>query len=209
MRGRLFSGARFQNLFAYGDSLTAGTGATSGLTYPQQLAAEWNPQRWYYNGGVGSETSAQIAARYLAADAGYRGGTLLIWAGRNNYADMPQVEADIAAMVAAHNLAGGGDRYLVLSIINGNFATEYQGQSGWTQIVSLNLVLATTYGERFVDVRTPLVNAGAPDGITPNPTDFARDIPPSGVRSDNIHLLNNGYGIVAEQCYAKLAEFGW
>lgn len=209
MLARLYSAARFQNLFAYGDSLTAGTGSSSGLTYPQQTVNNWSPARWYYNGGVGGDTSSQILTRYLAADAGYRAGTLLIWSGRNNYPDPVQVQADIAAMVAAHAAAGGGTRYLVLSIINGDYPSEYVGQSGWQQIVDLNAALLATYGTRFVDVRTPLVNAGAPSGITPNPTDYARDIPPSGVRADQIHLLNNGYGIVAAQVYAKLATFGW
>jgi lysophospholipase L1-like esterase len=208
-RFRLFAAARFQNLVFMGDSLTAGTGSEDGATYPQDVAAEWSPRRWYYNGGVGSETSSQILTRYLALDAGYRAGTLVIWAGRNNYTDPVQVQADTAAMVAAHAAAGGGDRHLVLSIINGNYPDEYEGESGWQQIVDLNADLAETYGEHFVDVRGPLVEAGAPDGITPNPTDYALNIPPSGVRFDNIHLLNNGYAIVAAPVYAKVAQFGW
>lgn len=206
---RWLNGARYQNLFFYGDSLTFGSGSTGGQTYPAQAVALWPRGRWYFNGGVGGDTSSQILTRYLAADASYKAGTLVIWSGRNNYSDAAQVKADIAAMVAAHEANGGGGRYLVLSIINGNYANEYINQSGWTQAVNLNAELAGLYGARFVDVRGPLVQAGSPSGITPNPTDYARDIPPSEIRADNIHLLNNGYGIVASAVYAKLAEFGW
>lgn len=208
-RVHFFKALRFQNLFFMGDSLTVGTGATGGLTYPYDVAASWSPRRWYYNGGVGGETSSQILDRYLALDSGYRGGTLLIWAGRNNYSNSAQVQADIAAMVAAHNLADGNNRYLVLSIINGDYANEYIGQSGWTQIVDLNAALASTYGTRFVDVRGPLVEAGAPSGAYPDPTAYAENIPASGVRSDQIHLNNAGYAIVAELATAKIISFGW
>lgn len=206
---RWLNGARYQNLFFYGDSLTVGASATAGQTYPAQLVAMWPRGRWYFNGGVGGDTSSQILTRYLAADASYQAGTLVIWSGRNNYNDAAQVKADIAAMVAAHAANGGGSRYLVLSIINGDYGSEYLGQSNWQLIVNLNADLATTYGERFVDVRGPLVQAGSPSGIAPNPTDYAHDIPPSEIRTDNVHLTNSGYGIVAAEVYAKLVEFGW
>lgn len=200
-------GARYENLVFMGDSLTAGTGSTGGLTYPQDVAASWSRQRWYYNGGVGGETSSQILTRYLALDANYKAGTLLIWAGRNNFADGAQVQSDIAAMVAEHDANGGAGRFLVLSITTA--AGEAFPSTGYDQITELNADLSETYGDKFVDVLALLVAEGAPAGGYPDPTAFAGRYPPSGLRFDAVHLNNAGYAIVAVPVYAKIAAFGW
>jgi hypothetical protein len=199
-------GARSSNLVCWGDSLTAGTGATSAATaYPAVLANAGARGRWFKNQGVGGDTSTQIRTRFFAAPSEYLNATTIFWAGRNNYTDGVTVKADIAAMVAAlpHS------RFLVASIINGNYATEYIGQPDYITMMALNSDLSSIYGGRYVDFRTPLVAAGAPAGIAPNPTDYANDIPPSGIRFDNLHLLDPGYAIVSTTAYAKLSSFGW
>ncbi len=207
MRTRLFSAQRYQNLFFMGDSLTIGVGSTGGQTYPQQVAASYPTTRWYYNGGQGGNTSSQILTRYLALGAGYKSGTLMIWAGRNNSADGAQVQADIAAMVAEHNANGGGNRYLVLSIDTAD--GEAYPSANYDQITALNSALSATYGVRYVDVLALLVAQGAPDGAYPDPVAYAGRYPPAGVRDDAVHLNNIGYGIVAAAVYAKIAAFGW
>ena len=199
-------GGRIAPLTCIGDSLTAGTGASGVATrYPNVLAAALAPARSFANLGVGGETSTQVAARLIAQSADDLRATHVIWAGRNNYTAPATVKADIAAMAAAL----GHPRWLVLSIVNGDYANEYSGQSGWTTMTTLNADLAATYGARFVDVRTPLVAAGAPAGIAPDPTNYARDVPPAGIRLDNLHLLDAGYAIVAATVAARIMALGF
>lgn len=176
---------------AWGDSLTAGSGLPESESYPANFSKITGYQ--YVNGGVGGETSTQIKDRMVAATATYTYPTI-IWVGRNNYNSPATVKADIATMVATL----GHDRYLVLGIINGDYATEYVGQSGYNTIVALNSDLAAIYGSRFVDIRTYLVSLY--DTLLPQDViDHANDVPPSSLRFDQLHLNNAGYSAVADK----------
>lgn len=173
-------------IYSWGDSLTLGAGYNP---YPNQLNGLSRFD--VTNKGVGGNTSTQIKDRFLLEPANFS-KSVIIWSGRNNYLDPTTVKSDIATMIS--NL--GHDRYLVVGIINGNYATEYINQSGWTAINNLNNDLKTLYGRRFVDIRPYLVslhNQTAQDLI-----DFANDIPPTSIRVDNLHLSSAGYTKVAE-----------
>ena len=200
--------AEQKTLVCYGDSLTAGVGATG-------VKQQWVPivanrlGRAAYNGGVGGETSSQILTR-IEAEAewtGYGGDDVIrcFWLGRNNYSSGAQVQSDIAVAVAAFP---AGSKYLVLSICNGEYSNEYTGQSGHTAMVALNASLAATYGDRYLDVRSYLV--GEYDPNTPQDvTDYGRDIVPSTLRADNIHHNDSGQGHVADCVHAKIIALGW
>lgn len=191
-------------LVMWGDSLTAGTGATGLETrWTTLLARSYHPDRHFVNFGIGGETSTQIATRMLA-DTAYKAATTIIWAGRNNYTDPTTVKADIAAMVASLTTT----RFLVLSVLNGNYASEYSGQSGYNTIVQLNTDLAAVYGTSFLDIRTPLVasyDAGTPQDVT----DFGRDIPPSTKRFDEIHQDDDGHAFTFGLVKPVLLARGW
>lgn len=134
----------------------------------------------------------------------YRGDTSVLWLGRNNYPAVDQVVADVAACVA--HLAS--DRFLVLSILNGTYPGEESGGLGLGYILDINGRLAAAYGERYVDVRTVLVDAYDPSspGDVQNHAD---DVPPASLRHDTIHLNWAGTVIVAEAVAARLDAFGW
>ena len=56
--------AKQRSIVAFGDSLTAGAGASSpGLSYPAVAASLFNPPRTVINRGIGGQTSTQIATR--------------------------------------------------------------------------------------------------------------------------------------------------
>jgi hypothetical protein len=118
----------------------------------------------------------------------------IIWAGRNNYADPTTVKADIAAMVASL----GHQNYLVLGILNGDYANEYSGQSSYVTLTTLNSDLSSIYGSHYIDIRAYLV-AHYDSGITQDVIDYGRDIVPSSLRSDSLHLNTAGYALVAER----------
>jgi lysophospholipase L1-like esterase len=185
----------------WGDSLTSGSGATSpGRYFPTRFAVLTN--RPVFNGGVSGDTSTQIATR-LVADAVRKPWPTVIWAGRNNFSSPTTVKADIASMVAAL----GHTNYIVLSVINKNDPTEYSGQANYTTITTLNSDLAAIYGAHFVDVRSYLVSLYDP-GIPQDVTDHGRDVPPTSLSSDGLHLNDAGYQAVANLVYANRAQLG-
>jgi hypothetical protein len=182
-----------QTVVAWGDSFTQGAGGTS---WTQQFANLSGVTT--LNRGVGGNTSTQIADRFLAEPSLFNNFTV-IWAGRNNYSDPQTVESDIARMVSSLTTPN----YLILGVINGNYGGyESVGAvgAGYAFITGIDSYLATTYGNKFIDIRTTLVNSYNPLSAQ-DVSDFARDIVPSSLRSDAIHLNTAGYGIVANAVY--------
>ena len=112
-------------------------------------------------------------------------GTVIIWAGRNNYSDPSQVESDIANMVSH---LGPNTHYLIVSVLNGDYPDEIAGTAVYQQIVDLNNTLAATYPGHYLDLREYLVQNGlAAASITPTALDrddIANDVPPT-----SLHLI--------------------
>jgi hypothetical protein len=165
-----------QAIRAYGDSITAGT---TGTPYPTQLGTLTGYT--ITNGGVGGETSTQIADR-VEADANTNQNWVLEM-GRNNYSAQATVESDVARSVAHI----GHDRVLVLGVLAGDFgAYERTGGEGRALIDALNDALETTYGDRYVDLNAEFVANGMTyAGISPtsiDTADAAAGIIPSSLR---------------------------
>jgi lysophospholipase L1-like esterase len=134
----------------------------------------------------------------------------VIWAGRNDYADLSPVAGNIAAMVA-YNRSG---KSLVLSVLNDS-AAETIGTPVYNNIIALNAQLSTIYGSSYLDIRAYLIAHGLADaGITPttqDTTDIANDCVPISLRAagDTLHLNTAGYTVVAQQVAAKMTALGW
>lgn len=175
-------------IYGWGDSLTAGSGG-SGTTYPTALSGLTNFT--VTNKGVPGETSTQIKDRFLLEPANFD-KSVIIWVGRNNFSSAATVKADIATMIS--NL--GHTRYLVVSILNGDYGIEYKNASDWVKITTLNNDLKALYGNRYVELREYLVSLH--DNSAQDLLDFSHDVPPTSLRSDAIHLNAAGYTKVAE-----------
>lgn len=182
-----------ETVVAWGDSLTAGAGGTAWTTQFATLSGISTLNR-----GVGGNTSTQIEARFMAEPSHF-GDFTVIWAGRNNYTDPTTVQSDIASMVSALTTT----RYLILGVINGNYGGyESVGGEGYGAITQLNSDLAAIYGSHFIDIREILVSSYNPLS-SQDVSDLARDIVPTSLRSDNVHLNTTGYGIVANAVYTE------
>lgn len=110
-------------------------------------------------------------------------GCQLIWAGRNNESDGPQVESDIAAMVAVAKANSGC--YLVMSILNG----ELDGPKGTTAYywaINTNNDLAAAYPGHYIDIRADLVASYNPANAA-DVLDHNNDIPPYSLRAQDIN----------------------
>lgn len=78
-----------------------------------------------------------------------------------------------------------------------NSSAEPSGTSAYDDVMALNQLLQNTFGPRFIDWRSYLVNYGIYDaGISPTAqdlTDMANDVIPESFRSDTTHLNALGY----------------
>jgi lysophospholipase L1-like esterase len=189
-----------KNLAFWGDSLTFSYPINPFPTYPLLVGGAMN--RASFNGGVFGQNSTQILARMVSN----LDWPSIIWAGYNDVVQtVPNttIEPNIAAMVA---LVQAPVRFLVLSIINGS--SFLSGSAGYNQIIALNAYLAATYGNNFLDVRTPLVAAYNPS-LSQDVIDHTNDIVPTSLRNDNIHLNLAGYTLLAQLVTAKLEAMGY
>lgn len=84
----------------------------------------------------------------------------IIWAGRNDKKDSInalKTVSNIKAMV--NNLPESSkDKYLILSVCNGISSREGRGTKAHAQIQALNNLLATTFTNHFVDIRSYLMH---------------------------------------------------
>ena len=145
------------------------------------------------------------------ASIGNNEGIAIFWVGRNTSSTYSpawasQFKADIAAMIA--NLKSPLQRFIVLSILNSNIATEYAGGPDYASIIQLNNDLSALYPGNYVDVRSALVAAYNPS-IAQDVIDHAGDVPPSSLRADYVHLVFAGYIIVATKIRDFIVAKAW
>jgi lysophospholipase L1-like esterase len=214
-----WNAANTGDIACWGDSLTMnGTNLTAlESSYPAILAdmiiAE-NPSSdvWCINKGVGGEDSEEIKDRVIADNGRHMDAIQIFWMGRNgagvgtgwDETESTAIKAHIADSIAA--ITSTPKRYLVLGVINGDYPTEYSGETNYNNIVALNDDLATIYGDSFIDVREVLIAEADP---VADATDISNDIVPDSLRADAIHLNITGRTIVAQSIYDKLDAKGW
>ncbi len=184
---------------AWGDSLTV------------PLALELShvmTGREVFNGGVGGETSMQIAARQ-AADGRHRDWINVFWYGHNNVLHNPEgaaaeIKRDLAASIA--RLAPGNTRFLVLSVVNN--AESPRGSLRHSVVTGLNAELAALYPANYLDIRSFMV-AQADLNNPQQRAEFEQDIPSSSLRFDFIHLTYYGSDLLAKWLRQQLASRRW
>lgn len=213
-------------------TVTAPTGAfrtpvTGGATFsylgvlagvPGTLTRSPTADTWTFaRTTAGSATPVAAGATFHATrDDAHTDKVAVIWVGRNNIATSasPIVQSDIAAMVA--RMSPSIKRYLVMGVCPS--LAETTGSQGHTNILALNSALATTYGDRYVDLRTLLMASGLSlNRITPTSQDSTAisngTIPPSLLAdpfgADNLHFNRYGYAAVAKFVVDRMAALGW
>ena len=117
--------------------------------------------------------------------SGANSGCVVIWAGRNNYANGTQVQEDIAAMVAAARQTTSC--YVVLSVPNGDYPSEWKGTPNYNTIIALNNALAGTYsaGNHYLDIRADLIGLYNPND-TADVVDHTLDLWPYSLRAQDV-----------------------
>ncbi|NKN34892.1 hypothetical protein HFC70_00830 [Agrobacterium sp. a22-2] len=193
--------ARNNNILTSGGAYT---GTTSGFvagvegTITTDASGNWT----FHRESTGPDVPVPADALFTIAEtAQLRPRIAWIWSGRNDYIASATVKANIAAMIASL----GHTRFLVASVLNAS--GEGTGSSALDTITALNADLAGLYGRRFVDLRAALL--ANHNGSSGDLEDIAAGIPPRSLRSDNIHLSDAGYAVVAGVMQAATVARGW
>lgn len=144
----------------WGDSLTAGSGASSTQlkSYPGQLLSLLRVGKPAANMGIGGQTCAQILARILADKVRGKQWTCIFQMGRNDVGGASLTSIVTTAVAAAvANLSHV--RFLVGSIFSA--ANETTGTANRIAINAANAALAAAYGAKYIDTQTVLLNGGS------------------------------------------------
>ncbi len=111
----------------------------------------------------------------------------IIEEGRNNYSATSQVESDIAASVANADPSA----YLVFGITKGEYANEYTGQTGATQINTINTNSASLYGAHYFDWNAYLITQANNSNIM-DQADVTNGVVPFSLRGVALTTTLNG-----------------
>ena len=178
----------------WGDSLTAGTGATFGSTDYPHVLGKARIGKPFINLGIGGETAAQILTRFLADKVNGVCNTAVLWWGRNNVGS-PTMQADVLSALASAVAALNHSRYIIMPVLNAS--TEPNGSANKIAIDALNAAIASTYpAANFLDIVAVICTE-------------ANGTPNAAWLSDTIHLNATGYAAVAASVDAKLTTNGW
>jgi acyl-CoA thioesterase-1 len=173
-------------VLAFGDSITYGTGAPSGASYPDALAklTGWN----VVNAGVPGNTSAQALERLPALLAEHRPALVLIGIGGNDFLRRLS-EADTRANVrrAAELARDAGAQVLLIAVPRPTLAARVTGA----------LDDHAMYGEIAEQLKVPLQRGG-----------WAEVLGDERLRSDTIHANAAGYEAFAERLLATARAAG-
>ena len=137
--------------------------------------------------------------------------TQILWYGRNNIGKAGAEEEILASVASSVAYITAPARYIVLGVL-----IEYdenKGTANYNQVAAINEKLAAKYGNSYVQMTPPTDSEMAAIGYTPTADDLT-DLKnlnfPRGMRSDiktdDIHLNDKGYKIVANRVIEKLKE---
>jgi lysophospholipase L1-like esterase len=137
--------------------------------------------------------------------------TQILWYGRNNITKGTAQEEILTSLDNSIAFIEDPKRYLVVGMLQAR--PENKGTDRYNQVIGINEQLASRYGSHYVHMTPPTAEEMAAIGYTPTEQDLA-DIEnmnfPSGMRpadrSDEIHINDKGYQIVANRVVAKLKD---
>lgn len=134
-----------------------------------------------------------------------RSNPIIIWVGRNDQKDAKGIDNTIANIQSMLDYLAPTDakkKVLILSVCNGSSRKEAKGTKTYNETIAMNQKLNEAFGEYFVDVRSYLINDAMKElGLEPTEEDLkeiAADCIPASLRSDPLHLNDNGNKAVAK-----------
>lgn len=140
-----------------------------------------------------------------------RSATQILWYGRNDMTWGQPTENILSAIKSSVDYISEPRRYLVLGILPA--ATENKGTAGYARLTAFNDELEMLYRDSYVPMTPPTDSEMSDIGFTPTAEDL-QDIErgnfPRRMRAanntDEIHLNNFGYQIVAKRVVKKIRD---
>jgi lysophospholipase L1-like esterase len=137
--------------------------------------------------------------------------TQILWYGRNNIGKSAAQEEIIAALESSIAYITAPARYVIVGVLTAS--GENKGTENYNQTVAINAALSAKYGKMFVEMTPPTDAEMTAIGYIPSADDL-KDLAnlnfPRGMRrdiaTDDIHLNDKGYQIIANRVIAKLKE---
>lgn len=173
----------------WGDSFVYGTGVTSSDSTINKVFTKLTGVN-SINMGVPGQTSTQTKDSILR-NVSLLSYPVIIWTGRNNSTDTTTIIKDLSIIVKKINHAN----YLILAVDRASY--EPCTNNVGNRISALNIRLKEIYKEHFIDWYTYLQNQN--DKSSNDLSDVDNCILPRSLRSDEVHLNNKGYFLVANQ----------
>lgn len=146
---------------------------------------------------------AQLITYAMTQASGRRDNISVFWAGTNDKPDGITVQSVVSKIKVMKDFSRS-KKYIVIGLTSKSYMPD---------IVNVNVALLNEFGYRFLDIRQYLIKYGLSDaGIAPTSqdnTDISNGEIPTSLRSDDVHLNDSGYLIVAQQVYKKLQNLGY
>jgi hypothetical protein len=162
----------------------------------------------YSNNGIGGETSTQISARAVAA-SGTRGWLWIYCMGRNDVSAFNangQAAIDVCRANIDRSINRTGGHYLVSGITKG----EVDNGTSFGLIDLANSQILNDHRERFIDITRYMNEAAAPDGVAPDPVNYASGAAPRSFYFESfplgLHFKDNGYQYWTDKETARIAK---
>lgn len=143
-----------------------------------------------------------------------RTATQILWYGRNDIANNRPTSEILASIQSSVDYITEPRRYIIVGVLPAVY--EGRGTSMYARISAFNDDLALRYRESFVPVTPPTEDEMKAIGYTPTSQDQS-DIQagnfPRGLRADNksdeIHLNNAGYQVIANRVVKKIKDLDY
>lgn len=174
-----------------GDSLTAGSGSTGGLTFPQQVMNALTYSWAGFNIGVGGSRLADLNTRVAASVTAFATtspvGTIVVWAGTNDLYDGTSA-ADTFATYKSYCQARQAEGYKVIAVTitpRSNAGTP-AGFEAQRQLFNASVRADNSFYDKLADV-----------GYDGRIGQAGQELDTTYYDADKVHMNNTGYAIVA------------
>jgi lysophospholipase L1-like esterase len=180
----------------WGDSMTVGTNAsTPNTTYPAKVGNAYTPFRPIFAGGIFGEDSGEIATRFLARGNSVEDAVSVFWMGTNDATPFGSVLSNFALCV---DDLPSPKRFIVIP-------PNPKASHSVPTMAALQACVATVvsaYPNNVVNALAVLQAGG--DGSPTDNSDIAAGKVPSSLLSDQTHLNDAGYALVATAVKSKI-----
>lgn len=184
--------------YCAGDSLTEGTGATTGTDDWVTLLGQQRPGRPLLNTGLGGQKIEKVIDRVLDDPVAGRHWDLILWAGTNDATGDAALwwGTMLTQLERLFAFRAPGARTLICNLLPSEDWFTPGEVAAALPSVNASLAAHATYGSLVCDLYAVL--ATDPGGHVP-----------AAYRADALHLNGTGYGVVKDAIDAKMTALGW